>query len=224
MFSPSAEYPESRPFKIFISLLDKWEIGGALTEAMILDAFKALKSLIESDAASSEDVGVCCLLSLCFLSSTLQAVMTASTLYEAVEPHIVWKQLLSAILNELIGDGLRNEVRVAFVKRPLMLIFPLTQAIRLTHFILKTLNVRDEEIQVVHLPIVFSALCEALQVGKTFPSTGLDLTEVYVRFGSQVIQQPVPYQCCQTFCDFYMSLGPRYLCLRSFNYLWMVHD
>jgi len=49
-----------------------------------------------------------------------------------------------------------------------MLIFPLTQAIRLTHFILKTLHVRDEEVQVVHLPIVFSALCEALQVGKVF--------------------------------------------------------
>ena len=36
--------------------------------------------------------------------------MTASTLYEAVEPHIVWKQLLDAILSELIGDGIRNEV------------------------------------------------------------------------------------------------------------------
>ena len=66
MFSPSTEYPESRPFKIFISLLDKWEIGGALTEAMVLDAFKALKSLIELDAASSEDVGTFSLLSHCF--------------------------------------------------------------------------------------------------------------------------------------------------------------
>jgi hypothetical protein len=46
-----------------------------------------------------------------------------------------------------------------------MLIFPLTQAIRLTHFILKTLHVRDEETQVVHLPIGFSALGEAVQVG-----------------------------------------------------------
>ena len=112
MFSPSTEYPESRPFKIFISLLDKWEVGGALTEAMVLDAFRALKSLIESDAASSEDVGAFCLLSLSFLSSTVQAVMTASTLYEAVEPHIVWKQLLAAILSELSGDGLKNEVRI----------------------------------------------------------------------------------------------------------------
>ena len=58
MFSPSTEYPESRPSKIFISLLDKWEIGGPLTEAIIMDAFKALKSLIESDTTSGEDVSV----------------------------------------------------------------------------------------------------------------------------------------------------------------------
>ncbi|KAH9982294.1 Dopey, N-terminal-domain-containing protein [Lactifluus volemus] len=132
MFSPSTEYPESRPFKIFISLLDKWEIGGVLTEAIVLDVFKALKSLIESETAAGEDV-----------------VITASTLYEAVEPHIVWKQLLTAILNELTGDGLQNEV------------------IRLTRFILKTVHVRDEEIQLVHLPIVFSALCEAVQIQTT---------------------------------------------------------
>jgi hypothetical protein len=32
-----------RPFKIFISLLDKWEIGGALTEVLVLDAFASLR-------------------------------------------------------------------------------------------------------------------------------------------------------------------------------------
>ncbi|KAH9043683.1 Dopey, N-terminal-domain-containing protein [Lactarius pseudohatsudake] len=136
MTSPSTEYPESRPFKVFISLLDKWEIGGALTEAIVLDVFKALKSLIESDTTSGGDV-----------------VMTASTLYEAVEPHIVWKQLLNTILNELTGDGMQNE------------------AVRLARFILKTIHVRDEEIQTVHLPIVFSALCEALQNQITQSST-----------------------------------------------------
>lgn len=136
MSSPSTEYPESRPFKVFISLLDKWEIGGALTEAIVLDVFKALKSLIESDTTSGGDV-----------------VMAASTLYEAVEPHIVWKQLLNTILNELTADGMQNE------------------AVRLARFILKTIHVRDEEIQTVHLPIVFSALCEALQNQITQSST-----------------------------------------------------
>lgn len=49
--------------------------------------------------------------------------MTASILYEAVEPHIVWKQLLNAILNELTGDGTQNEVRITLVKTDLILIF-----------------------------------------------------------------------------------------------------
>src|SRR6266436_3377908 len=57
-----------------------------------------------------------------------------------------------------------------------------------------------------------------------FPSTGLDLTEVHVRFRSQVIQQRVRYQWRQTFCGFYMSLETRYLCLRSSDFLWMIRD
>jgi hypothetical protein len=32
-----------RPFKIFISLLDKWEIGAVLTEVLVLDAFASLR-------------------------------------------------------------------------------------------------------------------------------------------------------------------------------------
>ena len=54
MFSPTGDYSESRPFKIFISLLDKWEIGSLLTEAIVYDAFKAVKQLVESEG--TEDV------------------------------------------------------------------------------------------------------------------------------------------------------------------------
>lgn len=38
-----------RPFKIFISLLDKWEIGGPLTEILVLDAFAALRLKLRPD-------------------------------------------------------------------------------------------------------------------------------------------------------------------------------
>jgi len=59
MFSPSGEYSESRPFKIFISLLDKWEIGGPLADILVYDAFKAIKGLMEAqNSESSEDVSV----------------------------------------------------------------------------------------------------------------------------------------------------------------------
>jgi hypothetical protein len=56
MFAPSSEYSELRPFKIFISLLDKWEIGAPLTNALIYDAFKAIKQLIDSGSDGAEDV------------------------------------------------------------------------------------------------------------------------------------------------------------------------
>lgn len=56
MFSPSGDYAESRPFKIFISLLDKWEIGAALTDVIVYDAFKAIKQFVESNPDTSEDV------------------------------------------------------------------------------------------------------------------------------------------------------------------------
>lgn len=56
MMFPSGEYSESRPFKIFLSLLDKWEIGAPLTQVLVYDSFKAIKHLGDNASESSEDV------------------------------------------------------------------------------------------------------------------------------------------------------------------------
>jgi len=56
MANPSAEYSESRPFKIFVSLLDKWEVGGPLTEVLVYNALKAIEKHMEVETESSEDV------------------------------------------------------------------------------------------------------------------------------------------------------------------------
>ena len=57
MFNPSADYSPSRPFKIFISLLDKWEIGSLLTEVLVFDCFRALRDGIEGGGDPGNDVG-----------------------------------------------------------------------------------------------------------------------------------------------------------------------
>lgn len=56
MLHPSVDYSPSRPFKIFISLLDKWEIGSPLTEALVYDAFKAIKKALDSGLDIGGDV------------------------------------------------------------------------------------------------------------------------------------------------------------------------
>ena len=56
--NPSCLYTHARPFKIFVSLLDKWEIGAPLTEAMIYDALNAIKQSVQSSSEKSEEVPI----------------------------------------------------------------------------------------------------------------------------------------------------------------------
>jgi hypothetical protein len=116
MFQPSKDYSQSRPFKIFISLLDTWEIGAPLTHVLVYDAFKAIKLLAGSGGKGGEEVRCPCLPilfyfilffpSLILSWGFLQMMMMAGTLYEAVELQIIWRHLLSAIFDEIAtGDG-----------------------------------------------------------------------------------------------------------------------
>ena len=129
MFHPSADYSQSRPFKIFISLLDKWEIGQPVTEVLVLDAFKAVRKVIDSEDDVEEEM-----------------TMTACTLYEAVEPDALWKQLLKTVLDDLSSNTSSCD------------------GINMVHHILCNFHKHDEEMETIHLPIVFTALLEALNV------------------------------------------------------------
>jgi hypothetical protein len=51
------ETGDTRPFKIFVSLLDRWEIGGPVTEALVIDALTALRNAMER-APDNDDVGL----------------------------------------------------------------------------------------------------------------------------------------------------------------------
>ena len=111
MFHPSPEYSPSRPFKIFISLLDKWEIGSPLTEVLVFDAFRAVKQGVESGVDAGEEVGTSERpISPHFFDCFTQLSMTGSTMYEAVEPLALWKQLLRAVLSDICADDDRVEV------------------------------------------------------------------------------------------------------------------
>ncbi|KAI0756510.1 Dopey, N-terminal-domain-containing protein [Daedaleopsis nitida] len=123
MFNPSPEYSQSRPFKIFISLLDKWEIGLPLTEILIYDAFKALRKALDYNSNVGEDL-----------------TMTGSTLYEAVDQHALWNRLLVAILSDMDSGQSQGE------------------GCEMVRYLLATFHGHDEEIEAIHLPVVFTAV------------------------------------------------------------------
>ncbi|EJD54553.1 hypothetical protein AURDEDRAFT_156337 [Auricularia subglabra TFB-10046 SS5] len=126
MFASRPDAFDSRPFKIFISLLDKWEIGQPLAETIVIDALRSLRRCATA-VHNNEDVA-----------------MTSSTVTEAVEPLVMWKQLFSFIHGELLAD-------------PKML-----EAIPMVRFVVSSMRTQDEEVDSFHLPLVFSALLELL--------------------------------------------------------------
>ncbi|GAA5834665.1 hypothetical protein JCM9279_007075 [Rhodotorula babjevae] len=75
----------ARGFKVFISLLDKWEIGALLTESCVVDAAKALESKL-GDGDSDE------------------LLLTGNMLLEVLDPFLLWKQLFVALRADLAGD------------------------------------------------------------------------------------------------------------------------
>ncbi|EIN14374.1 hypothetical protein PUNSTDRAFT_140678 [Punctularia strigosozonata HHB-11173 SS5] len=157
MFSPSVEYSESRPFKILISLMDKWEVGGPLMDALIYDAFRAVKKSAER-ARGGEDI-----------------TMTASTLYEAVEPQALWRHLLPRVFAEIVGDGREN------------------QGISLARFIVQEFR-HDEEVRTVHFPLVSMSVAHVLAYRTSAePQTSLtqQLPEVLRLLEDLILKIPV---------------------------------
>jgi hypothetical protein len=56
MRTPSESSSFSRPLKIFLSLLDKWEIGNPLSNMLIVDALEVIQARIEEGGEDSGDV------------------------------------------------------------------------------------------------------------------------------------------------------------------------
>ncbi|THH09322.1 hypothetical protein EW145_g2101 [Phellinidium pouzarii] len=128
MYNPSSDYSNARPFKIYISLLDKWEIGAPLTEVLIYDALKSIKKTVDKSTDGGEDI-----------------LITANTLYESVELRAVWKQLFKTVRDEILNSETERT------------------CIDVLLFVLKNFRVEDDEVQNIHLPLIFCALVEKIE-------------------------------------------------------------
>ncbi|KAG8988873.1 hypothetical protein FRB90_002519, partial [Tulasnella sp. 427] len=130
MSTSSAGVPDPRPYKIFISLLDKWEIGSPLTEVLIIDSIKAVQSHLQHEPLLSDG----------------DLIMTASELYKVIEPAALWKPLFDSVTLELLGEQTG------------------AGAMQTISFILRVFKSHDEETLRIHLPLIFTALCDLLDI------------------------------------------------------------
>lgn len=92
--------------------------------------------------------------------------MTGSTLYEAVEPHALWSRLLDVVLSDLISKRANSEVSSGERNSDVVLTGSV-QGCAMVQYLLQTFHAHDEEIETIHLPVVFSAIAGVITVSRS---------------------------------------------------------
>ncbi|KAG0174439.1 hypothetical protein DFQ29_007496 [Apophysomyces sp. BC1021] len=148
-FTTSSETHEERhnlimeaqkPYKILISLMDKWEVGQPIVSNIFVDSLISLQGHLSRKSYNSE------------------ILQTANMWMEMVEPYLIWMKLFEILDSSFPGKRpLQNGATTAVDSRPK------PDSLRLVEFTLKSFKFSDEEIRQFHLPIIVAALTKKLQ-------------------------------------------------------------
>ncbi|KAI1005338.1 Protein dopey [Podosphaera aphanis] len=122
---PVSSIERARPFKICLSLMDRWEIGGQLVPDIFLpaiDSVRRYKDLATTKAEFSE------------------VLRSAIVFFDGVESGLIWGEIVE-LVSQAIDPG-----RLSIPQR--------LDKISLVNFIITHFNVRDEEMLLIHAPLI----------------------------------------------------------------------
>ncbi|CEP13190.1 hypothetical protein [Parasitella parasitica] len=131
----SSETEQQRPYKILISLMDKWELGQPIVNNIFIDALISLKSSAKSK--QQEEV-----------------MKTANMWMDMVEPYLVCMKLFELIDTCFSGTALTAKKTSKFTDT--------LDILRLVEFTLESFHFADDEIRQIHFPLILAALCKKL--------------------------------------------------------------
>lgn len=121
----------ARPYRICLSLMDRWEIGGLVVPALFLPIVNSVKEF-KAKAASRADFA--------------EVLRSASVFFDGVESGLIYGEIL-ALMTQAVGPG-----ELSLVQR--------REKLELVRFVLGSFNVREEEMVTIHAPLTaLAVLC-----------------------------------------------------------------
>ncbi len=121
----------ARPYRVCLSLMDRWEIGGLVVPELFLPIVDSVREY-KAKAASKADF--------------TEVLRSASVFFDGVESGLIYGEIL-ALMAQAIGPGEPSATERA-------------GKLDLIKFILTNFNVREEEMVTIHAPLtVLSILC-----------------------------------------------------------------
>ena len=127
---------KARPFRICLSLMDRWEIGGLVVPCIFLPAMESAWQY-QKVAPSRE--------------SFIEVLRSANVFFDGVESSLIWGEITNISLSSLDASKGNPKNETAEDRLDLVL------------FIITRFNVREEEMLVVHMPMVGLVLLASVQ-------------------------------------------------------------
>ncbi|CAO1631247.1 unnamed protein product [Parajaminaea phylloscopi] len=177
-----------RPYRIFLALLDKWSIGGPITEVIALDLFRALPRHIGQDLPSrafgtEEQKRQACTTLTSPADEVKELMTTAAMVFDALDKEIIVRKVLKEVDEEL-----RLQQNVTEPKPTAML-----------SFLLQHFSFRDDIARDGHLGNMLAALLHRVNCCLSGPSVCQD----------QLSSVVVALHCCHQLVEsFGSSLTP----------------
>jgi protein dopey len=127
----------AKPFRICLSLMDRWEIGGLVVPDIFLPVVDSVRKFKEQASSKAE------------FSEVLRS---ASVFFDGVESGLIWGEIIGLIA-QAIGQGkLSAKERI--------------DKLSLVNFIIAHFNVREEEMLLVHAPLTTLTILSMLEDAK----------------------------------------------------------
>ncbi|KAI1499144.1 Dopey, N-terminal-domain-containing protein [Biscogniauxia marginata] len=124
----------ARPYRICLSLMDRWEIGGLVVPEIFLPVITSVKNF-KSRATSKAEFN--------------EVLRSASVFFDGVESGLIYGELIT-LMAQAIGPGPMSETERA-------------EKIALVQFIMAHFNVREEEMITLHAPLVALSVLAMLE-------------------------------------------------------------
>ncbi|EPB86638.1 hypothetical protein HMPREF1544_06614 [Mucor circinelloides 1006PhL] len=130
----STEIEQQRPYKILISLMDKWELGQPIVNNVFVDSLISLKSSVKSK------------------QQQVEVMKTANMWMDMVEPYLICLKLFELIDTCFAGTTPKKGSKFS----------DQLETLRLIEFTLESFHFADDEIRHIHFPLILAALCKKL--------------------------------------------------------------
>lgn len=122
----------ARPFRVCLSLMDRWEVGGLIVPDIFMSALQSVQSYCETASKDQSD----------------EVMRSASAFFDGVDSGLIWGKLISMVTSAL--DTQNGDRKQAL------------GSVKLAKFVLARFNLKEEDMLLHHMPLMIMSTLASL--------------------------------------------------------------